>query len=221
MVLYILLKFNFFVVCCLFPYCHGKCADNHTVYGQNSIDQNSDKLIFISYLQGFSNTTDDSRETTNAVTTEWLWHPDIHWYHPYLNLSSVGPEIWEALHLGVLTQLELANASHAAFKWVALLIPNLTAVDILYKERYEGTGKNMTVCLPVLTGVPYPDWVDRDYILRCEIYTPESVAHVVHLKNMRFLYNREKPMVDVHIGFGTVITGIGVPGKYSFNGHLC
>ena len=154
-------------------------------------------------------------ETSNAATTEWPWpwHPDIHWYHPYLNLSSVGPEIWDALHLGVLTQIRLVNGSHAAFKWVAFLIPNLTAVDILYKERYEGTGKNMTICNPSLLGVPYPDWATMDYILACDNYTPESIAHVVHLRNMGFLYNWAKPMVDILIGLGTVVTIVGIPGK--------
>ena len=157
-------------------------------------------------------------ESTNAVTTEWPWpwHPDIHWYHQYLNLSLDGPEIWEALHLGVLTQLELVNGSHAVFKWVAQLTPNFTAVDILYRERYEGTDKNMTVCLPSLLGTPYPDWATREFIFRCDIYTPESMAHVYDLKNMGYLYNRRKPMVDVYIGLGTVVTSIGVPGKYSF-----
>ena len=132
-----------------------------------------------------------------------------------------GPEIWDALHLGVLTKRTIVNVSHAKLKWVAYLTPNYTAVDILYKERYEGTGKNMTVCLPSLLGAPYPDWASRDYILACTDYVPESLAHVVHLKNIGYLYNSEKPMVDVFIGLGTVVTALGFPGKYSFDPHFC
>ena len=160
------------------------------------------------------------RETTKAVTTEWPWpwHPDIHWYHQYLNLSSVGPEIWDGLHLGVLTQVRVRNKSHAAFKWVAQVLPNFTAINKLYREQYEGRDKNMTICIPFVMGVPYPDWFTRDYILGCENYIPESILeHVYNLKNMRYLYNSEKPMVDVFIGLGTVITSIGVPGMYSFD----
>ena len=76
----------------------------------------STKIQTLSYLScidlpGFRNTTGDSREATNAATTEWPWpwHPDIHWYHQYLNLSLETPEIWEALHLGVLTKSKLVN----------------------------------------------------------------------------------------------------------------
>ena len=221
MVFYIILKFNVFVVCCLVSCSHGKCTDINMVKTQWINIHTNQYLSFIHLLE-LRNTTVYSREVTKEVTTEWPWpwHPDIHWYHPYLNLSLDGPDIWEALHLGVLTKLRVDNMSHAAYKWVAKVTPNFTAVDILYRERYEGTGKNMTVCLPSLLGTPYPDWATREFIFRCAFYTPESVAHVIHLKKMRYLYNREKPMVDVHIGLGTVITAVGVPGKYSFDRHL-
>ena len=61
----------------------------------------------------------------------------------------------------------------------------------------------------------YPEWYKREYVFGCENYVPESIAHVYHLKDMGFLYNREKPMVVVHIGLGVVVTALGVPGKYS------
>ena len=100
---------------------------------------------------------------------------------------------------------------------MAQLYPNITAVNKLYKERYEGTGKNMTVCLPTLLGAPYPDWATRELIFRCQNHVPEDVAHIIHLKDMGYLYNRAKPLVDVHIGMGIVVTAVGVPGKYLFD----
>ena len=74
---------------------------------------------------------------TQAVTTEWPWpwHPDIHWYHPHLNLSSVGPEIWDGLHIGVLTGLSRYNVSHPAVKWASRVNPNYTALNELYKKE--------------------------------------------------------------------------------------
>ena len=158
-------------------------------------------------------------EVTKAVTTEWPWpwHPDIHWYHPYLNLSSVGPEIWDALHLGVLTKFNIYNESNVAFKWVAQVNSNYTAINKLYREQYEGRDKNLTICVPFVMGVPYPDYYTRDFIFGCQNYVPESIAHFYHLKNIGYLYNIDKPMVDVYIGLGTAVTAIGVPGKYSFD----
>ena len=95
-----------------------------------------------------------------AVSTEWLWpwHPDIHWYHPYLNLSSVGPEIWDGLHLGLLVGRPKYNISNPAFGWISQVFPNFTAVNLVYKEQYEGTAKNMLFCLPQIYG-KYPDCV--------------------------------------------------------------
>ena len=167
------------------------------------------------YFQGFRNTTVYSREATDGATTEWPWpwHPDIHWYHQYLNLSLETPEIWHALYLGVLTQVRVRNTSHAAFKWVAIVTPNFTAINKLYREQYKGRDRNMTICVPVVFGVPYPDYYTRDEIFGCVNYVPESIAHIYHLKDMKYLYNRDKPVVDVMIGLGTIVTVLGVPGK--------
>ena len=103
--------------------------------------------------------------------------------------------------------------SHLNFKWIAQVLPNLTAVDQIYYAQYHGTGKNMIVCIPTLRG-KYPDWMTWERKFGCVNYTPESVEHVYHLKDMGFVYNEEKPMVDVYIGIGTVVTIFGVPGKY-------
>ena len=116
--------------------------------------------------------------------------------------------------MGVLTKLYTENVSHPVFKWVAQIAPNITAVNELYREQYEETGKNMTICLPFVMGAQYPDWLTRDYIFGCVNYTPASVEHVFHLKDIGFVYKREKPMIDVFIGLGTVITTLGVPGEY-------
>ena len=166
------------------------------------------------FFQGASNTTEYFRESTHAVTTEWPWpwHPDIHWYHQYINLSYARPEIWDGLHLGVLTQLRLNNNSHPAYKWIAHIIPNITALNILYKEQYEGTGRNMLVCLPTLVET-FPDWVSWEQVWLCGNYTPQDVEHYYNLDDLGFVYNREKHTIDVFIGVGTVITVIGVLGK--------
>ena len=149
----------------------------------------------------------------HLTTTEWpwLWHPHIHWYHQYLNLSSVGPEICDGLHLGVLTQLGFHNSSHAAFKWLAQIIPNITAMNLLYNEWYEGTGKNMFICLPQLAG-KFPNWASWDQIWICSNYTPEESEIVYRVKELGFIYKLQKPMVDIIIGIGTTVTVIGVPG---------
>ena len=143
----------------------------------------------------------------------WPWHPDVHWYHPYLNLSSVGPEIWDALYLGVSTQLYTYNVSHVGFKWVAQVIPNFTAWDELYRKEYEGTSRNMFICLPHVAGSS-PDrpltWQQR---WTCGNYTPDQISFNRRLDQFGFVYNREKPFVDICIGIGTVITTFGVPGK--------
>ena len=212
MVFYILLKFNVFVVCCLVSCSHGKCT-NITVVKTQWIKIQTIKSCID--LPGFRSATGDSREATHVVTTEWPWpwHPDIHWYHPYLNLSLDGPEIWEALHVGVLTARLLYNDSHVRYKWFAQLSPDFSDINKLYKEQYEGTDRNMTICMPFVLGAPYPDWATRDYILGCVNYVPENYAHVYRLKNMGFVYNREKPLVDVLIGLGTIVTALGIPGK--------
>ena len=151
---------------------------------------------------------------TQEIITEWpwLWHPDIHWYHQYVNLSSVGPEIWDALHLAMLTSHSIYNESHVAFKWVAYVVPNITALNVLYKEQYEGTGRNMFGCWPVIYG-RHPDWVTWELIWRCGNYNPAQIAQYNDLKEWDHAYNDAKPMVDICIGIGTVVTTIGVPGK--------
>ena len=153
---------------------------------------------------------------TQATATEWPWpwHPDIHWYYPHLNLSSVGPEIWDGLHLGVLLQLLRYNDSHPAAKWIAGIVPNITAWNKLYYEEYEGTGRNMLVCIPQVVG-KYPEWYKGDRIWGCGNYTPELAAHNYRRKDFSFVYNREKPMVDVSIGIAAVVTTLGIPGVYS------
>ena len=89
----------------------------------------------------------------------------------------------------------------------------LPAINKLYRKQYQGTDKNMTICMPLVLGAPYPDWATREYILGCVNYVPESIAHVYRLKEWGYVYNREKPMVDVFIGLGTIVTALGVPGK--------
>ena len=73
---------------------------------------------------------------THATEWPWPWHPDIHWYHPYLNLSSVGPEIWDGLHLGVLIGCLRYNDSHPAVGWISRMDLNFTAAHFVYKENY-------------------------------------------------------------------------------------
>ena len=97
------------------------------------------------------------------------------------------------------------------------MLPNFTAINKLYREQYEGTDKNMTICVPFVLGVPYPDYDIMDDILGCVNYVPESIAHVYHLKDLKYLYSRDKPMVDVMIGLGTIVTVLGVPGKQAFD----
>ena len=107
----------------------------------------------------------------------------------------------------------MVNKSHVVYKWLAHLSPNDTAINKLYREKYEGRDRNMTICMPLVMGAPYPDWATREYILSCENYVPENYAHVYHLKDIGFVYNKEKPLVDVFIGLGTVKTALGVRGK--------
>ena len=159
---------------------------------------------------GFYNTTSD---VTQAATTKWLWpwHPDIHWYHEYLNLSSARPEIWDGLHLGMLTGLRKLNFSHVTFKWVAQVLPNYTALDEVYKKEYEGTGRNMFVCFPQFVG-KFPDWFDLDEVWLCVNYTP-LLTSILRNKEWGYLYDTNKPFVDIGIGIGTVVMVVGIPGK--------
>ena len=152
---------------------------------------------------------------TQAVTTEWPWpwHPDVHWYHPYLNLSLAGPEIWDALHLGIRIGYPKYNVSHPSAGWYSQILPNLTAVELVYKEEYEGTGRrNMFICIPQLMG-KYPDWFPFELRFFCRNLTLETVAYRTLLKQWDFVYNYEKPFVDIAIGIATVVTTLGVPGK--------
>ena len=154
-------------------------------------------------------------EVTQAATTTdwpWPWHPDIHFYHQYLNLSSVGPEMWDGLHLGVLLALYRYNDSDLMVKWVSGTEPNVTAMDETYRKEYEGTGRNMFFCIPQIVG-KYPDWYKGDRIWGCGNYTPAMGAHTYHLKEWSFLYTRNKPAVDIVIGISVVTTTIGVLGK--------
>ena len=163
---------------------------------------------------GFYNSTISSGEVTYTATTEWPWpwHPDIHWYNEYLNLSSVGPEIWNGLHLGLSVGLPKYNHSHVAYKWVAQVYPNFTAADLVYKEQYEGTGRNMFACWPTLLG-KYPDWfTDWDEIWSCGNYVPQG-TYIRLQKEWDHLYNTKKPFVDICIAIGTVVMVVGIPGK--------
>ena len=187
MVLYILRGFSFILISCSLVLCSN----------------------------GFYNTTSYSSDVTQAVTTEWPWpwHPDIHWYHQYLNLSSAGPEIWDGLHFGVLYGLPKYNVSHIQYKWAAQMFPNITAMDKFYKKEYEGTGRNMFVCSPQLLG-RYTDRYNLDNIWTktCGNYTPQG--EFVRLnKKWGHLYNINKPFVDICIAIGTVVMVIGIPGK--------
>ena len=152
-------------------------------------------------------------EVTQVTTTEWPWpwHPDIHWYHKYLNLSSLWPKAWDALHLGVLTQLEQWNISHPAFKWIAGITPNFTAWDELYNKEYKGTGRRLYVCIPQVVG-KVPDWFPEYKIWGCWNYTP-AVMSDRRYDEFDFIYNREKPSVDINIALAVIITMLGVPGR--------
>ena len=151
---------------------------------------------------------------TQPVTTEWPWpwHPDIHWYHEYLNLSSVGPDIWDGLHLGVLTSYARYNESHPAVKWFAGVVTNYTLLDDLYYKEYEGTGRNMFGCTPQIFG-HYPDYITFERKFRCGNYTPAQRAHLSRMDEWGFVYNREKPFVDICIGIAAFVTIFGVPGN--------
>ena len=156
---------------------------------------------------------------TQTVTTEWpwLWHPNIHWYHPHLNLSSVEPKIWDALHLGVLTSLPKVNESHKLVKWVVYRPINYVVWNELYYKEYEGTSRNMFVCWPMLLG-KYPEWYTCQRKYRCTTnHTPAQAAYLFRQKEWSFVYKREKPFVDITIGIGTCVTIIGVSGNYYHN----
>ena len=139
-------------------------------FGMKQFSTFNNNKILSPYVLGIGNHTGDSGEVTQAVTTEWPWpwHPDIHWYHQYLNLSSVGPEIWHGLHVTMLMSHSIKNESHAAFKWTAQVLPNVTALNELYKKEYEGTGKTMFGCWPFIYGRT-PDWATWEWIWRCGI----------------------------------------------------
>ena len=118
--------------------------------------------------------------------------------------------------MGVLTQIKVENFSHTKFKWTAQVLPNFTAWDEWYKQKYEGTGKNMFICVPEVFG-EYPDWLTGEQKWYCGNYTPQLTAHVHKLKEFSYVYNKEKPLVNISIGLATVITSIGVPGKTLLN----
>ena len=90
--------------------------------------------------------------------------------------------------------------------------PNITKLNELYKKGYEGTGRNMFGCWPVILG-KVPDWATWDFIWRCVNYTPSQTDYMRHLAKWDYLYKGGKPFVDICIGTGTVVTTIGVIGK--------
>ena len=90
--------------------------------------------------------------------------------------------------------------------------PNYALLDELYKKEYEGTGRNTLVCWPNVLG-KYPDWITEELKWNCRNYTPALTEDVSRLKEWGFVYNREKPFVDVCVGIGTAVTIIGVPGE--------
>ena len=59
----------------------------------------------------------------------------------------------------------------------------------------------------------YPDWLTFEQKWLCGNYTPQLTAYRSHLDEWEFVYNREKPFIDICIGIGTAVTIIGVPGK--------
>ena len=114
--------------------------------------------------------------------------------------------------MGVSTQLERVNLSHPSLKWIAAIVPNVTAWDQLYKKEYEGTGRPLFVCTPNVVG-KYPDWFKGDLIWGCINYTSKLLAEVNRRDEWGYIYNGEKPFVDITIGIAAVVTTVGVPGK--------
>ena len=94
---------------------------------------------------------------------------------------------------------------------MAYIIPNISALNIIYKEQYEGTGRDMLLCHPTLVD-KYPDWLSLEEIWFCSYYTPRDVEHYYNL-DLGLVYNSGKKTIDVFIGVGTVLTVIGVLGK--------
>ena len=70
----------------------------------------------------------------------------------------------------------------------------------------------MFICVPEVFGKS-PDWLTWEQTWLCGNYTPQLTEDSHKLKEFGFVYNIEKPMVDISIGLATIITTIGVPGK--------
>ena len=120
--------------------------------------------------------------------------------------------IWNAIYLVVLIGRPKYNISHPTLIWVSQKPPNFTAVQLVYKEQYEGTGKVMVLCSPVVFGKD-PDWLSFENKILCGNYTPEVVAYLPRLKEFGYVYNTKKPFVDIGIGIAIVVTTLGISGK--------
>ena len=84
---------------------------------------------------------------------------------------------------------------------------------IFNRKEYEGTGRNMFLCVPQILG-KYPDWMTREQKFLYGNYTPALTAHLSRLKDWDYIYNLETPFVDICMGIGIAIMAIGVPGKF-------
>ena len=90
------------------------------------------------------------------------------------------------------------------------MTPNVTAWDDLYKRECQGTGRNMFICVPQIFG-KFPD--RYTWQTMCRNYTPDLISDHRQRNEFGFVYNEEKPFVDICIGIATVVTTFGIPGK--------
>ena len=139
------------------------------------------------------------------------WPAEIDVFYPYLNLYEWSEKYWNGLLLQrsiPSTFYNIANVKAAG--WLAAWDLNITEMDRIYFESFYQSGRDMFVCNPTLIG-NYKKYPTRMY---CYNYTPNAFDGYYRQDEIGYVYNREKPTVDILIAFATILFVTGGFGEY-------
>ena len=131
---------------------------------------------------------------------------EIDLIYPYINLYE-----FTALLLHQSFQFLLHNFTNIpGTGWISVWTQNLTLLKDYYYKYYDETKNHMLICNPELVG----NYKGNSSSINCYNYTPSYRDDILDkISYFGYVYNSEKPMVDVMITFAMVMVMFGAFGK--------
>ena len=148
--------------------------------------------------------------TSPSVNRSYPWPPEINLFYPYINLYEFTEDHWKGLLLQQSFDFVSQNFTNIrGAGWIAVWTYNYTLVNDYYYKYYDGTKKQMFICNPVLVA----NYKEHPNDINCFNYTPKTSDYLDKLNDLGYVYNSEKPMVDIMIALTTVLVVFGAFGK--------